>query len=582
MPLGVSEGLLQKAYGPIDFSGFYKHIDDFAKQAAAETKAQKQALQKEYYTNEALYNRRTDKARDADIPKIIEYHNKAKNIELSLIANPNMQNNNPEEYYKRKEQADYLREKGMSLSRTGKELQNDINSIGKSYVANQKKFEDNTLQTIKDLSTIPTDEIIEKNLWDKDKLIYKGVDTSKFYKGFEDSIKNTSGAVIKDVRANVKQGELGTLVGDLYDVYDPFKIVSATNSYVDNLGKNKEKVSSQIMSSVYNSGDLNRYWEKYNSIPDSEWAKFQDSKGNDIFSVHSPDGLNQTRKPLINKPEGETTADLKSWLTLKQLVDGFPSNAKKSNVEFTPEGKTALGQRKAEAATERGFSNKKEWTKWSYKFHQEHPNVGENILNIGGAIWNQLGKDAKNAANMIRLLPGGLNGGVFKAGEKGTEFNKGAQALAVKAGLDPNKPEDVEKIKNMSVEELSQKTGVFVDDLKAGIITSYVPGDDTKKAQSEVYKGDITGLDNFANTHSKDFGSKAQNQYLASQAKAIMNMGSVYQQNEGVEKTPKKPAEKKVKLDGSKMNIKDFNSQYQELPSGQTYVGPDGKTYTKK
>lgn len=579
MPLGISEALLQKAYGPIDFSGFYKHIDDFAKQAAAETKAQKQALQKEYYTNEALYNRRTDKSRDADAPKIIEYHNKAKEIEMKLLANPNMINKNPEEYYKYKEQSDYLREKGMALSKTGRELQNEMNSIGKSYVANQNKFEYNTLKTIKDLSTIPTDEIIEKNLWDKDNLLYKGVDTSKFYKGFEDSFKNTPNAVIKDVRANVKKGALGTLVGDLYDVYDPFKIVSSANSYVDNLGKNKEKVSSQIMSSVYNSGDVNRYWERYNSIPDSEWARFKDNKGNDIFGVHSPDGLNQTRKPLINKPEGETTADLKNWLTLKQLVDGFPSNAKKSDVEFTPEGKTAIGQRKAEAASERAFSNKKEWTKWKYDFTKTHPSIGSNILDIGGAIWQELNKDAKNAANMIRLLPGGLNGGVFKIGQKGDDFNKGAQALTVKAGLDPNKPEDVEKIKNMSAEELSQKTGVSVDDLKAGIITSYVPGDDTKKAQSEVYKGDITGLDNFANTHSKDFGSKAQNQYLASQAQTILKMGSVYQQNEGIGKNP---AETKVKLDGSKMNIKDFNSQYQKLTSGQTYVGPDGKTYTKK
>ena len=57
MPFGISESAIAKAYGPTDLSGFYKSIDAASKRYDAQTKLQKQALQKEYYTSLAVLNK---------------------------------------------------------------------------------------------------------------------------------------------------------------------------------------------------------------------------------------------------------------------------------------------------------------------------------------------------------------------------------------------------------------------------------------------------------------------------------------------------------------------------------------------
>ena len=45
MPLGISESLIQRAYAPVDLSGFYKGLNEAANTAAAEQKAEKRLLQ---------------------------------------------------------------------------------------------------------------------------------------------------------------------------------------------------------------------------------------------------------------------------------------------------------------------------------------------------------------------------------------------------------------------------------------------------------------------------------------------------------------------------------------------------------
>ena len=100
MPLGISESLIQRAYAPVDLSGFYKGIDEGAKLAAAEQKAEKKLLQKEYYTDLASAEKGKEGVREKDAPIVTDYFNKYKQIKLQLISNPKLKDRNPEEYYK--------------------------------------------------------------------------------------------------------------------------------------------------------------------------------------------------------------------------------------------------------------------------------------------------------------------------------------------------------------------------------------------------------------------------------------------------------------------------------------------------
>jgi hypothetical protein len=504
MPL-VSEGLIQKAYGPLDLSGFYNSIDLYAKQAAAEAKAQKQALQKEYYTNEALFNKKTDKIREADGEEIMGLHNKFKVASQKLMAEPRMINNNPKEYYRLKEEADSSIEEAKSLARESRAQQEEFNKIGNAYVSNQNKFEDETLGTIKSLDKVPTRKIKKDNLWDVDKLLYKGVDISKVNSGLESSLSKDS---IKKVNANQRAGKLGTFVVDQYEVPDAQILLQDVNSYVDGLPK-KEKVASQIMENAISSGAVDMAWDSYNKLSEEDFSKFKNAEGKDIFPLHdAPDGT-QTRRPIVPKPTGTTTADLKNLFFVQKFLKKFPKNATASNVEIVPEGKTALGLKKAEVSREASLNKRKEYADWHQK---NHPNDTGELTDISSGIFGLVatGK-AKLAVKVLQKIPNGFTNSVYKFGSKDSDFAKGNEAMAKKLGVKP------EALMKMSVDDIAKKSGIPKEELQRGIITAMSSAGDVR-----LYDMNANNGYNLWNTDNKaTFGPKAAKGFLANTSQEI-------------------------------------------------------------
>lgn len=510
MPL-VSEGLIQKAYGPIDFSGFYGAIDSYAKQAAAEAKAQKQVLQKEYYTNEAIFNKKTDKIREADGEEIMGLHNKFKAASQKLMAEPHMINNNPKEYYRLKEEADSSIEEAKSLARESRAQQEEFNKIGNAYVSNQNKFEDETLGTIKALDKVPTRKIKKDNLWDVDKLLYKGVDISKVNSGLESSLSKDS---IKKVNANRRAGKLGTFVVDQYEVPDAQILLQDVNSYVDALPK-KEKVASQIMENAISSGAVDMAWDSYNKLSEQDFSKFKNAEGKDIFPLHdAPDGT-QTRRPIVPKPTGTTTADLKNLFFVQKFLKKFPKNATASNVEIVPEGKTSLGLKKAEVSREASLNKKKEYKDWS---QQKYPTAtGEStatgeLTDISSGIFGLIatGK-SKLAVKLLQKIPNGFTNSVYKFGSTDPDFSKGNEAMAKKLGVKP------QALKKMSIDDIAKKSGLSKEELQKGIITAMSSTGDVR-----LYDMNIDNGYNQWNTDNLNIlGSKAKKGYLQNTSQEI-------------------------------------------------------------
>ena len=519
MPL-VSESLIQKAYGPLDLSGFYNAIDSYAKQAAAEAKAQKQALQKEYYTNEAIFNKKTDKVREADGEEIMGLHNKFKAASQRLMSDPHMINNNPKEYYRLKEEADASIEAAKSLARESRAQQEEFNKIGNAYVSNKNKFEDETLGTIKALDKVPTRQIKKDNLWDVDKLLYKGVDTSKINLGLESSISKDA---IKKVNANQRTGKLGTFIVDQYEVPDAQRLLENVDLYVNNLPK-KEKVASQMMESSIASGAVDRVWDNYNKLSEEDFGKFKNAEGKDVFPLHTaPDGT-QTRRPSVPKPTGTTPADLKNFFFVQKFLEKFPKNATTSNVEIVPEGKTALGLKKAEVSREASLNKKKEYKDWS---QQKYPTATGELTDISSGIFGLIatGK-AKLAVKVLQKIPNGFINSVYKFGSTDPDFAKGNEAMAKKLGVKP------EALMKMSVDDIAKKSGLSKEEIQRGVITAMSSAGDVR-----LYDMNTNNGYNQWNTDNKvTFGPKAAKGFLANTSQEI---NSIFEDGDAVPPPPK-------------------------------------------
>ena len=113
MPLGISESLIQRAYAPVDLSGFYKGIDEASKRVAAEEKAEKIAAQKDYYNSQAILNKDMGGVKSQDLPEINGHYNRWKSLQKKLINTPFEKN--PEEYARLNAEANA--EYGLTLSK---------------------------------------------------------------------------------------------------------------------------------------------------------------------------------------------------------------------------------------------------------------------------------------------------------------------------------------------------------------------------------------------------------------------------------------------------------------------------------
>ena len=139
MALGVSEGLLEKAYGDrVDLSGFYKNIDAFARQAALLEKNNKIQQAKLLQEHSKTLNSLNTGVRFADRGKIDEYTLQWKNNAMGAM---NSRVNSAEHIdYSRK--ADEAMAKIHSLATLSKETAERIKPISGEYIKNHEEYEE--------------------------------------------------------------------------------------------------------------------------------------------------------------------------------------------------------------------------------------------------------------------------------------------------------------------------------------------------------------------------------------------------------------------------------------------------------
>jgi hypothetical protein len=161
MPLGISESLIQRAYAPVDLSGFYKGIDEASKRAAAEQKAEKKAAQKDYYNSQAIINKDMGGIKSQDMSEVNGHYSKWKSLQKQLMDTSFEKN--PEEYARLN--AESNAEYGLTMSKIelSKQKKKEHEAILTHMMQNPTKYKKDAVRRFQGIMLMPTSEAIKIN-----------------------------------------------------------------------------------------------------------------------------------------------------------------------------------------------------------------------------------------------------------------------------------------------------------------------------------------------------------------------------------------------------------------------------------
>ena len=331
MPLGISESLIQRAYAPVDLSGFYKGIDEASKRASAERKAQKILDQKEFTNTQAAINKNINGINSADSTEINNHISKWKSA--TQRRNNIDYSSNPELWSKLDEEANSQYNLGMEkieLSKSNiKQLQANINRIRN----NPTEFEDGALGNYTNLLSIPTSEsikILDDGLSQSDisRLQVKGPTTKQMLDMYNE---------IKDKGASgghVLTGEGKNWVAGIeIESPDYNKIGATVSKYQKTFGhKWTQKWANE------NKNDIEKTAKEWDAFPEEKLAniKILDTKTGKYIDKYPADPITGKRKFQYisdpNNPEGSMISQLAA-----QAIMYNPIKEGKSVTHF-PEG----------------------------------------------------------------------------------------------------------------------------------------------------------------------------------------------------------------------------------------------------
>jgi len=274
MPAGISEGLIRRAFAPIDLSYAYQRLDATQRILNAEDRALKQQAQKDYYTELASIKKDLGGVRSEDIAEIGKKYKQWADVSRQLAANPRLITKNPEKYGELKSQADTLYGQTLKDIEESKEMKKLLQATTEKLgdVRNFDLLDEGAYEKFKQNALFrPTKELVQSGAYSFNNYLSPIIDPSKFYEANNKMID--SGAIIKDI-----------------DVEDK------TFSDVSGRRKMDKLKNIPIESSIYNkiTANLNSI-KKGNVLAQQELDKFKQS-GEDTRILNAYDNFYNTGK----------------------------------------------------------------------------------------------------------------------------------------------------------------------------------------------------------------------------------------------------------------------------------------------
>lgn len=161
MPLGISESLIQRAYAPVDLSGFYNGIDQASKRIAAEQRVEKLAAQKDYYNSQAIINKDMGGIKSQDIPEVNGHYNKWKSLQKQLVKTSFERN--PEEYARLNAEANVEYGATLSTIQSSKQNKKQHELVLANIMQNPTKYKKDAVRVFQNIMLLPTSEATRLN-----------------------------------------------------------------------------------------------------------------------------------------------------------------------------------------------------------------------------------------------------------------------------------------------------------------------------------------------------------------------------------------------------------------------------------
>ena len=328
MPLGISESVIRRAYGPIDLSYAYNKIDALQRQLAAEDRLRRQEAKKQYYTDLAAMNKEKVGVRATDIPEVSNLYKDWSATERMLASNPNLINRNPELYGQLKNKSDETYSRLMTTIRGSKELGKQ-EVIDFREMANPQKmdfYRENAAADYKqNVINKPWSEVIQSGLNDITKYYEPRIDGSKFYGDLGQRIETQATGKHEKLDPTFKgaPGELRYIEFNKMPMLGETAVIVADNLNAK-LGKKADRFALQELNDAIKSGDYEDVKRRYNDFMTAGYLKYFDK--------------DQPVIPLFDIKGVSPKQDFINYSTAKEFLSKLPAEGIIGKGRFGSEG----------------------------------------------------------------------------------------------------------------------------------------------------------------------------------------------------------------------------------------------------
>jgi hypothetical protein len=292
MPAGISEGLIRRAFAPIDLSYAYQRLDATQRILNAEDRALKQQAQKDYYTELASLKKDLGGVRSEDIAEISKKYKQWADISRQLAANPRLITRNPDKYGELKSQADTLYGETLKDIEESKEMKKLLQATTEKLgdVRNFDLLDEGAYEKFKQNALFrPTKELVQSGAYSFNKYLSPIVDGKSFFDATQKDINDK--AIIKE--AQIEDIEYKDQYGrKKFDKVKNVPIdVSIYNIAVENLGRLKNRANTfaqQRLDELVSSGEDQKILKEYKDFYEKKnkgFEKYLDAKNMLVYDT---------------------------------------------------------------------------------------------------------------------------------------------------------------------------------------------------------------------------------------------------------------------------------------------------------
>jgi hypothetical protein len=522
MPLGISESLIQRAYAPVDLSGFYNELNNAIKKSEAILYNRSKLLEKEYYTEFNDLKKLNTGVLAADKNDIFNKIDEWKGYQSELSRNPSLKR---EQYNEIKKKADKANSEARALIEQSKNDASTFAELGKSYInGDQNDFIENFTEQYKKAKETPISQRSALGLNDPFRFMYR-----------EPNIKNIDSDIDKeipkltiDVFNQKGYSQIDKIqYGDEVKAIDPTKLAYRINTYV--FDKVKSRDASAYMKNAEANGEIDKVNNEYQNLFSKSIEDYKNYKIGDK-EAFILDPVSGGRLPSIPRPTGYTNADLAIHLIKKKLVENQPKVIK-SNVERFSGSPSDIKEAREQRQRKERKEDSKEMARYRQSLVPKGAEIDDSALKPLGDIIKYAEKgDVKSTQEALNLLPNGYKNSYFVPGMYVAGNENGYLSMLKLMNIKTENLSELQirteigNIKRMGVDELSKKLKIPKANLEKGLILT--EGEREGKPVVESYTLDKSGKNKFVIFNRNAFGPKAEKGVLKSLSKEISGLSN--------------------------------------------------------